>query len=52
MPATYVRTAGNVEKLRELAWSGIPPYMRPNVWRLLVVSDCQTIMLAEYCVYL
>ncbi|GMN36243.1 hypothetical protein TIFTF001_005866 [Ficus carica] len=25
-----------LEKLRELAWSGIPPYMRPNVWRLLL----------------
>lgn len=27
------------EKLRELAWSGVPPYMRPNVWRLLLVND-------------
>ncbi|KAF4378486.1 hypothetical protein G4B88_027546 [Cannabis sativa] len=26
-----------LEKLRELAWSGVPPYMRPNVWRLLLV---------------
>ncbi|ONI29546.1 hypothetical protein PRUPE_1G201500 [Prunus persica] len=25
-----------LEKLRELAWSGIPPYMRPDVWRLLL----------------
>ncbi|XP_015868538.3 GTPase-activating protein gyp1 [Ziziphus jujuba] len=25
-----------LEKLRELAWSGIPPYMRPTVWRLLL----------------
>ncbi|CAN1247993.1 TBC1 domain family member 22B [Linum perenne] len=25
-----------IEKLRELAWSGIPPYMRPDVWRLLL----------------
>ncbi|PON77713.1 Rab-GTPase-TBC domain containing protein [Parasponia andersonii] len=25
-----------LEKLRELAWSGVPPYMRPNVWRLLL----------------
>ncbi|XP_031740622.1 GTPase-activating protein GYP1 isoform X1 [Cucumis sativus] len=24
------------DKLRELAWSGIPPYMRPNIWRLLL----------------
>ncbi|KAF3971796.1 hypothetical protein CMV_004634 [Castanea mollissima] len=24
------------EKLRELAWSGIPDYMRPDVWRLLL----------------
>ncbi|KAL6196531.1 hypothetical protein ACLB2K_032146 [Fragaria x ananassa] len=25
-----------LEKLHELAWSGIPPYMRPDVWRLLL----------------
>ncbi|KAK1318404.1 hypothetical protein QJS10_CPB04g01904 [Acorus calamus] len=25
-----------LEKLHELSWSGIPPYMRPNVWRLLL----------------
>ncbi|CAK7322677.1 unnamed protein product [Dovyalis caffra] len=25
-----------LEKLRELAWSGVPPYMRPNIWRLLL----------------
>ncbi|KAL0456396.1 UNVERIFIED_CONTAM: TBC1 domain family member 22B [Sesamum latifolium] len=25
-----------LEKLRELAWSGVPPYLRPNVWRLLL----------------
>ncbi|KAH7681252.1 Ypt/Rab-specific GTPase-activating protein GYP1 protein [Dioscorea alata] len=25
-----------MEKLRELAWSGVPPYMRPNIWRLLL----------------
>lgn len=25
------------EKLRELAWSGVPPYLRPTVWRLLLV---------------
>ncbi|KAM3702393.1 hypothetical protein ACJW31_04G022800 [Castanea mollissima] len=25
-----------LEKLRELAWSGIPDYMRPDVWRLLL----------------
>ncbi|KAA8527267.1 hypothetical protein F0562_034636 [Nyssa sinensis] len=24
------------EKLRELAWSGVPPYLRPTVWRLLL----------------
>lgn len=27
----------NAEKLRELAWSGVPPYLRPTVWRLLLV---------------
>ncbi|ONK72480.1 uncharacterized protein A4U43_C04F19870 [Asparagus officinalis] len=30
------RPAVILEKLRELSWSGIPPYMRPNVWRLLL----------------
>lgn len=25
-----------LDKLRGLAWSGVPPYMRPNVWRLLL----------------
>ncbi|XP_062082275.1 GTPase-activating protein GYP1 isoform X2 [Humulus lupulus] len=25
-----------LENLRELAWSGVPPYMRPSVWRLLL----------------
>ncbi|WJX69726.1 hypothetical protein P8452_53925 [Trifolium repens] len=25
-----------LDKLRELAWSGIPDYMRPTVWRLLL----------------
>uniref|UniRef100_A0A6M2FBJ3 Rab-GAP TBC domain-containing protein n=1 Tax=Populus davidiana TaxID=266767 RepID=A0A6M2FBJ3_9ROSI len=25
-----------LEKLREIAWSGVPPYMRPNIWRLLL----------------
>ncbi|XVE81002.1 hypothetical protein DITRI_Ditri15bG0027400 [Diplodiscus trichospermus] len=25
-----------LERLRELAWSGVPPYMRPDVWRLLL----------------
>ncbi|XP_010268253.1 PREDICTED: TBC1 domain family member 22B [Nelumbo nucifera] len=25
-----------LETLRELSWSGVPPYMRPNVWRLLL----------------
>ncbi|XP_059460203.1 uncharacterized protein LOC132189462 isoform X2 [Corylus avellana] len=25
-----------LEKLRELAWSGIPDYMRPGAWRLLL----------------
>ncbi|KAJ8445251.1 hypothetical protein Cgig2_024457 [Carnegiea gigantea] len=30
-----------LEKLRELAWSGVPPHMRPNVWRLLLIAvDC------------
>jgi len=28
-----------VEKLRELSWSGVPDYMRPTVWRLLLVSS-------------
>ncbi|KAJ9178321.1 hypothetical protein P3X46_010215 [Hevea brasiliensis] len=25
-----------LERLRELAWSGVPPYMRPKIWRLLL----------------
>ncbi|XP_068666786.1 uncharacterized protein [Aristolochia californica] len=25
-----------LEKLWELAWSGVPSYMRPNIWRLLL----------------
>lgn len=25
-----------LEKLRELAWSGVPPYLRPSVWRLIL----------------
>ncbi|XVE84458.1 hypothetical protein DITRI_Ditri17bG0015500 [Diplodiscus trichospermus] len=25
-----------LERLRELAWNGVPPYMRPDVWRLLL----------------
>ncbi|KAI3700363.1 hypothetical protein L2E82_44989 [Cichorium intybus] len=25
-----------LDKLRELAWSGVPHYLRPNVWRLLL----------------
>jgi hypothetical protein len=25
-----------LEKLRELAWSGVPPYLRPTTWRLLL----------------
>lgn len=25
-----------LERLRELAWSGVPHYMRPDVWRLLL----------------
>ncbi|XP_068661760.1 uncharacterized protein [Aristolochia californica] len=25
-----------LEKLRELAWSGVPSYMRSNIWRLLL----------------
>ncbi|KAE8704454.1 Ypt/Rab-GAP domain of gyp1p superfamily protein isoform 2 [Hibiscus syriacus] len=28
-----------LKRLRELAWSGVPPYMCPNVWRLLLVSS-------------
>ncbi|RWW71449.1 hypothetical protein BHE74_00020811 [Ensete ventricosum] len=31
------RVCIHAEKLRELSWSGIPPYMRPNIWRLLPV---------------
>ncbi|URD89168.1 TBC [Musa troglodytarum] len=35
------RPAVILEKLRELSWSGIPPYMRPNIWRLLLIAvDC------------
>ncbi|KAJ3681392.1 hypothetical protein LUZ60_015881 [Juncus effusus] len=30
------RPAVILEKLRELSWSGVPPYMRPNIWRLLL----------------
>ncbi|XP_051118314.1 GTPase-activating protein GYP1 [Andrographis paniculata] len=25
-----------LENLRQLAWSGVPPYLRPTVWRLLL----------------
>jgi len=25
-----------LDKLRELSWSGVPPYLRPTVWRLLL----------------
>ncbi|XVF84337.1 hypothetical protein PTKIN_Ptkin17bG0028900 [Pterospermum kingtungense] len=25
-----------LDRLRELAWNGVPPYMRPNIWRLLL----------------
>ncbi|XP_027164184.1 TBC1 domain family member 22B-like [Coffea eugenioides] len=25
-----------LDNLRELAWSGVPPYLRPSVWRLLL----------------
>jgi len=28
-----------LDKLRELAWSGVPDKMRPEVWRLLLVSS-------------
>ncbi|RWR96780.1 Rab-GTPase-TBC domain-containing protein [Cinnamomum micranthum f. kanehirae] len=28
--------AVRLETLRELAWSGVPPYLRPTVWRLLL----------------
>jgi hypothetical protein len=27
----------DAEALRALAWSGVPPELRPNVWRLLMV---------------
>ncbi|MED6144683.1 hypothetical protein PIB30_118449 [Stylosanthes scabra] len=27
-----------LDKLRELAWSGVPDYMRPTVWRLLLIE--------------
>jgi hypothetical protein len=27
-----------LEKLRELAWNGVPHYMRPDVWRLLLIE--------------
>ncbi|CAL4984939.1 unnamed protein product [Urochloa decumbens] len=30
------RPAVILDKLRELSWSGVPPYMRPNIWRLLL----------------
>ncbi|CAD5196343.1 GTPase-activating protein GYP1-like [Musa acuminata AAA Group] len=30
------RPAVILEKLRELSWSGVPPYMRPDIWRLLL----------------
>jgi len=30
------RPAVILDNLRELSWSGVPPYMRPNVWRLLL----------------
>uniref|UniRef100_A0A0D9XFM9 Rab-GAP TBC domain-containing protein n=1 Tax=Leersia perrieri TaxID=77586 RepID=A0A0D9XFM9_9ORYZ len=30
------RPAVILDKLRELSWSGVPPYMRPKVWRLLL----------------
>ncbi|RLM69473.1 hypothetical protein C2845_PM17G05980 [Panicum miliaceum] len=30
------RPAVTLDKLRKLAWSGAPPYMRPNIWRLLL----------------
>eukprot|EP00475_Leptophrys_vorax_P006663 TRINITY_DN14135_c0_g1_i2.p1 TRINITY_DN14135_c0_g1~~TRINITY_DN14135_c0_g1_i2.p1 ORF type:complete len:301 (-),score=16.26 TRINITY_DN14135_c0_g1_i2:458-1360(-) len=29
-------TAVDLDKLRELSWSGIPPNLRPTVWRLLL----------------
>lgn len=27
-----------LEKLRELSWNGIPSYLRPNIWRLLLIE--------------
>ncbi|WOL15596.1 GTPase-activating protein GYP1-like [Canna indica] len=46
------RPAVILEKLRELSWSGVPPYMRPNIWRLLLGyappnSDRRQIVLAR-----
>nr|XP_043628377.1 TBC1 domain family member 22B-like [Erigeron canadensis] len=36
----FTKVLGDVtltlDKLRELAWSGVPSYIRPNVWRLLL----------------
>ncbi|XP_044481822.1 uncharacterized protein LOC123208398 [Mangifera indica] len=26
-----------LERVRELAWSGVPPYMCPTIWRLLLI---------------
>ncbi|XP_004980361.1 GTPase-activating protein gyp1 [Setaria italica] len=30
------RPAVILDKLCEVSWSGVPPYMRPNIWRLLL----------------
>ncbi|KAK9200830.1 hypothetical protein WN944_016029 [Citrus x changshan-huyou] len=37
-----------LERLRELAWSGVPPYMRPTVWRLLLMSNANLSFLKLY----
>lgn len=33
-----IRCCVATDALRELAWSGVPPFLRPTVWRLLLVS--------------
>lgn len=35
------------DKLRELAWSGVPPYLRPSVWRLLLVNFFNLLLLEK-----
>ena len=34
----YGSSAIDLEKLRKLAWSGIPNELRPMVWKVLIVS--------------